>query len=351
MNSAIAFCAGPFAVYWSGIIIACGALAGFLLAYSLYTAHSGRGSDMWILFAFSMLLGVFFSRLIHVLSNPEQYADLPRAFFDGSQGSYWLPGAVLAIVPAAVLSRYFGVNASVGELLDAAFPGMALAVALIRFSALFTESCRSVFSISRFALQHYPLASPASYEDAAGNVVYHFASFFMMAIVMLLVTIALLVFYIRHHGEKMKSPCGRNGNVARLFLAAYCAVEFVCSSTRADASPVHFLLLRVLNRAAFSIRITQLFSLVCITLLMVYYTRCSGKANGMQRVQKSFCALFALALLGCVVTEILVRRSEMLFLLYALQSLCALTAATAVWLQYRTCRDGPAEDPDDLLIE
>ena len=150
-------------------MIACGVFAGFLLAYSLYTAHSGRGSDMWILFAFAMILGVFFSRLLHVLSNPEQYENLPRAFFNGSQGSFWLPGAVLALVPAAVLAKRFGAGASPAELLDATAPGAALAVAFIRFSALFTNACRSVFSISSPAFQHYPFAAPAPYTDASGD--------------------------------------------------------------------------------------------------------------------------------------------------------------------------------------
>ena len=207
MNSAIAFCFGPVVIYWSGIVIACGVFAGFLLAYSLYTAHSGRGSDMWILFAFAMILGVFFSRLLHVLSNPEQYENLPRAFFDGSQGSFWLPGAVLALVPAAILAKRFGAGASPAELLDAAAPGAALAVAFIRFSALFTNACRSVFSISSPAFQHYPFAAPAPYTDASGDLVWHFASFFVMAVAMLLVTVALVAFYIRCHGEKTKMPC------------------------------------------------------------------------------------------------------------------------------------------------
>ena len=349
MNSAIAFCFGSVAVYWSGIVIAAGALAGFLLAYSLYTAHSGRGSDMWILFAFSLILGVSFSRLIHVLSNPEQYCSLPHAFFDGSQGSFWLPGAVLAMVPAAVLANHFGAGVSAEELLDAAAPGMALAVGFIRFSALFTNSCRSVFPISSPALQRYPFAAPAPYVDASGDVVYHFASFFVMALVMLLIAVALVAFYIRFHGEKTKPPCGRSGNTARLFLAAYCVVEFVIDSTRSDASPVHFLLLRSLNRFTVSVRLTQLFAVISLILLMAYYTRCSRKANGLQRQYKGLSVLFVLAMAGCILTEILLRRSTAWLLLYSAQSFCAVLTFACIFLQYRTCRDNTPEEIDDIL--
>ena len=195
MNSAIAFCIGSVTVYWSGLVIALGAVAGFLLSYALYTAHSGRGSDIWIFFALALLSGVFCSRLFHCLSNPEQYSALPLAFFDASQGSYWLPGAVIALIPAAWLTRCFGVKSSPGELLDAAAPGMALTAAFVRFSALFNQSCRSAFSVKNTALQHSPFAAAASYTDASGNTVYHFATFFVSALVMLLLAVFFLFFY------------------------------------------------------------------------------------------------------------------------------------------------------------
>ena len=44
MNASIAACVGSTFLYWNGIIIAFGIAAGFLLMYSLYTAHSGPGS-------------------------------------------------------------------------------------------------------------------------------------------------------------------------------------------------------------------------------------------------------------------------------------------------------------------
>ena len=351
MNSAIAFCIGPVCFYWSGIVIAIGALAGFLLAYSLYTAHSGRGGDMWVLFGLSLLLGLFFSRLVHVLSNPEQYSGFFSAFCKGSQGSFWLPGAVLALLPAAALTRYFGVRSSAGDLLDAAAPGMALAVAFIRFSALFTDSCRSFFRVTSPAFQRYPFASAASYTDASGDTVYHFAAFFVMALVMLALSAVLMAFYIRFHGERIRPPCTRTGNTARLFLAAYCAVEFVADSVRADASPVHFLFLRFLNHAVSSIHLTQVFAAAALVLLMAYYTRCTALAGEFRGIQKGLCVLFTVSLSACIVTEILLRRSDRYLTLYLAQSVSAFLSAACIYLQYRSCRDDSPEEPEDLFAE
>ena len=49
MNASLAACIGNTFLYWNGIIIAFGIAAGFLLMYSLYTAHSGPGSGLWIM--------------------------------------------------------------------------------------------------------------------------------------------------------------------------------------------------------------------------------------------------------------------------------------------------------------
>ncbi|MBQ8075215.1 MAG: prolipoprotein diacylglyceryl transferase [Oscillospiraceae bacterium] len=339
MNSAIAFCFGSVTIYWSGLVIALGAVAGFLLSYALYTAHSGRGSDIWIFFAFSLLLGVFCSRLFHCLSNPEQYNTLPLAFLDPSQGSYWLPGAVIALLPAALLARFFGVKTTTEELLDAAAPGMALSAAFIRFSALFNQACRSYFPIKNPAFQHYPFASAASYMDASGNTVYHVATFFLSALVMLCLAVFLLFFYIHSHGEKIKPPCSRFGNTARIFLAAFCSAEFVADSARSDVSPVHFLFLRFLNRAAASVHLTQLFALVVLIALMLYYGRCSAKANDQQRMNKVLLVVFFLSLLVCIVTEILLRRSDHYLTLYLVQIVFSTLATVCIFFRYRSCRD------------
>ena len=338
MNASIAACVGSTFLYWNGIIIAFGIAAGFLLMYSLYTAHSGPGSGLWIMLCTAMAIGVPAARLIHFYFNKEQYAGLVSALTDYSGGSFWLPAAVLALVPAAWVTHLLRFPYSAGELLDAAAPGAAFTIAMIRFSALFGNTCRSMIVVTSPALQTYPFADAVT--DAAGKKVYHFASFFIMALLMLLVMLAALIFYFRHHADKMSRPCSRSGNVARLFLVFYCAVELVLDSTRADSSFLNFGILQFLNPYVSFVSLTQLFAAVAMLAVMIYYSRCSAAANGAKPLWFILLAIWILGLLGTGVSEYLVQRYTNRFMLFYLtQSLSVLLMAVSTVVMYITCRE------------
>ena len=102
MSSPVALILGGTSVYWSGIIIAVGIGAGFLLTYALYTAHSGRGECLWMVFALSLLIGLIFSRLVHFFYNREQYRGLVSALSDFSPFS---PSFFTSLMPS-VASLY-----------------------------------------------------------------------------------------------------------------------------------------------------------------------------------------------------------------------------------------------------
>ena len=338
MNAAIAACIGSTFLYWSGIIIAVGIAAGFLLSYSLYTSHSGRGSGLWVMLFLTLVIGLPASRLVHFYFNKEQYAGLLSAMTDYSGGSFWLPAALLAMLPAALLVHGLRFPGSAGEMLDAAAPGAALTVAMIRLSALFGTSCRSMILVTSPFFQRYPFADAVT--DARGNAVYHFASFFVMALLMLLLMLVLLIFYFLHHADRMASPCSRSGNVARLFLVLYCAVELVLDSTRADSTYLNFSFLQFLNPYVSFVSLTQLFAAVAMLAVMIYYSRCSAAANGATLKWKILLVLWILALIGVGVSEYLVQRyTNRYALFYLTQSIFALLMAATVIIMYITCRE------------
>ena len=331
MNASIAACIGNTFLYWNGIIIAFGIAAGFLLMYSLYTAHSGPGSGLWIMLCAAVAIGVPASRLIHFYFNKEQYAGLVAALTDYSGGSFWLPAAVLALVPAAWLTHLLRFPYSAG-------PGTAFTIAMIRFSALFGNTCRSMIVVTSPALQTYPFADAVT--DAMGKKVYHFASFFIMALLMLLVMLAALIFYFRHHADRMAVPCSRSGNVARLFLVFYCAVELVLDSTRADSSFLNFGILQFLNPYVSFVSLTQLFAAVALLAVMIYYSRCSAAANGAKPGWFVLLAVWLLGLVGTGVSEYLVQRYTNRFMLFYLtQSLSVLLMVVSTIIMYITCRE------------
>lgn len=339
MNPSIAAYYGTTAIYWSAVIIVLGVAAGFLLSYSIYTAHSGRGTAMLVLLPFTLFIGVLLSRAVHFYCNQEQYGGLWQAMTEYSSGSFWLPGAVLAVLPAALIVKAARITDNAGEMLDAAAPGMALTAAMIRFSALFSTSCRSMFQVKARAFQKYPFASAD--VDAAGNTSYHFASFYILGILMLLVMLLSVIFYYRHHADRMKEPCKRRGNVARLTFVLFCACELVLDSTRADSTYMLFSVLQFLNKYASFISLTQLFCAIGMLWTMICYSRYSARANGKKRIQTVLWGIYLAGLVGTGISEYLVQRyTNKALLCYALQSIAVLASAAAIFIMYGTCRAG-----------
>ena len=142
----------------------------------------------------------------------------------------------------------------------------------------------------------------------------------------------------------MKKPCGRHGNVARLTFAVFCAVELVLDSTRADRTALSFRLLRFLNRQMREISVTQIFAVVSLLAVMLYYSSCAGRAREQSRRPRLICwLLFGSGLVCAVAAEYLVQRyTAHALLLTLLLALAAGAMAAGVVLAYRACR---AEEP------
>ena len=347
MSSSIAVYYGTNAIYWSALIIVLGVAAGFLLAYSVYTAHSGRGTAMLVLLPLTLVFGIIFSRAVHFYCNQEQYGGLWKAMTDYSSGSFWLPGALLAVLPAALAVKAARITDNIGEMLDAAAPGLALSTAMIRFSALFGTSCRSMFQVKARAFRRYPFASAD--VDAAGNTTYHFASFYILGLLMLLVMLLSLIFYYRHHADRMKPPCKRNGNVAWLTFVLFCACELVLDSTRADSTYMLFSVLQFLNKYASFISLTQLFCAAGMLCAMIHYSRCSVRANGKNRLHTVLWCIYLAGLVLTGVSEYLVQRyTNKAALCYLLQSIAVLVSAAAVFVLYSSCREKNSGGEEEL---
>ena len=135
MNPSIAAYYGTTAIYWSAVIIVLGVAAGFLLSYSIYTAHSGRGTAMLVLLPFTLLFGVLLSRAVHFYCNQEQYGGLWQAMTEYSSGSFWLPGAAanggnagrLCVTKVNESAPEGAVN-EIGRICHKHFPGIPLQI-------------------------------------------------------------------------------------------------------------------------------------------------------------------------------------------------------------------------------
>lgn len=331
MTSPIAIYSGPIVIYWSSLVIAVGLAAALCLGLALYRGSGGRAAAVLLLLPLSLLFSVPLCRLIHWYCHSEQYSGLFNALTDYSTGSYCLPGALLGVWLAAVLVRKLKFAPSTGALLDAAAPAMALAVAFIRLSALFNSSCRSKITFTSPLLRHLPLASAVT--NSSGGVDYRFATFFVQFIIMLLLCLLLVRFYGRRRTVPMGSGSS-DGNVARMFLLWYSAVELVLDSTRYDASFFRF------NNF---VSVVQVVSALCILGVLIYYSVHAVRFRGLKFYNFALWFGFLLTVGAAGMSEYMVQRHGNWYLgCYGVMSLCVYLMVLLVKQMYLRCCDNKA---------
>ena len=175
-------------LYWSAIIITVGLLAALMMSLSLQVTNKGRIVSMMLFFPLALLFSVPLCRMLHWYCHQEQYDGFFKAMTDYSAGSYVLPAAIPGVWLAAWIAAKLD-DGDTAKLLDAAAPGMALVIAFVRLSALFSSACRSKISVTTGVLQHLPIA--AGITNSAGVTEYRFATFFIHFLLMLLFCLRL----------------------------------------------------------------------------------------------------------------------------------------------------------------
>lgn len=321
----IAISTGGTVIYWSAIIICLGVAAWFALSLSLNSAQGGKAAALWVMLPIAVILSVFFSRIIHWYCHPESYAGLGRALTDYSIGGYCLPGLLLGVFLAAIIVRKLRLTDDTARLLDAVAPGAALAIALIRLSALFNSSCRSTIIIRDQLFQRLPIGSGVA--TSSGGVEYRFATFFVQFLLMLVLALILVIFFYKRRDIPMKRGMA-GGHVAMSFLVFYSAIELVLDSTRYDSS---FLRLNGF------VSIVQIVSALSILAVLIYYSCQSVKANGLRPYHWLLWLGFLIGVGGTGVFEYLVQRHGGWYkMCYSVMSLTSAIMAAMTYIMYLT---------------
>ena len=342
----IAVFTGSITIYWSAVVISLGMAAGLCLTLALYPMDHRHNTAVWVFFPIAVALSVVLSRAIHWYSHIEQYESLLKAVTDYSTGGYCVQGIILGVLLAALITRLFRLTPTAGELLDAVAPGLALCLALIRLSSLFNSTCRSRIVITDEAFQHLPWA--VSWTDAAGNVEFRLATFFLEFLALLVVCIILCAFFFRHRSEPLWDGWPNQGNVARMFVVLVGIVEIIADSTRYDSALMHFFLIKKLNPYASFISISQVFSAVLILLVFIHYMRISVKTNGWRWYHFLAILLYLASLVGAgFFGEYRVQRTAQYVRCYLWQGSSLLVMALTVFGIYRTCVAYDYNDDDD----
>ena len=242
---------GDTTIYFTSILIALALLTAFVFSLAIYMPRHRYGVAMWIFFPAATVASVLLSRIIHWYCNTEQYTDFRTALIDYTTGDYCIIGVIIAVCVVSMLLRLMRLVRSHYDLLDAAAPGLAFVIAMIRFSHIFSDKCYGKMIITEPSLQHLPISAPIISSD--GNAEYRFASFFVSFILFLASTVILIVYYLRKNDalfaqgvDKNKTdtlPLGilkSDGHTFRLFLMLFSAEEVIIDSTRYDASHLFF---------------------------------------------------------------------------------------------------------------
>ena len=335
MNS-IAIYIGSRAIHWSAVIITMGVLCALSLTVALFRQRSESLRPVLVFFPLGTILSLFLARLIHWYFNTEIYGSFGAAFSDFDLGSFSIPGVILGVWLAAWLVYRIGLTPNTGMLLDCLAPAMTLLIAFIRLSALFNNTCRSRILVEANIFKTLPFA--VSHTDAAGNEIWRLAVFFLAFLAMLVLTGVLLRFYCKRGRRKMLPPCSARGNVWRMFLLYYGAVEIVVDSLRNDSPLMHFHLISNLNQYSSFVSLAQVFAACTALYVLVYYSVKSIKANG-------FSFWHALSWLGFVVSlvgigyfgEYKVQRTAQYLKCYSIQILSCLAMVVIIRLVYESC--------------
>ena len=332
----IAVFTGNLTIYWSAVVITLGIAAGLCLSLALYPMDHRHNTAVWVFFPIALALSVVLSRLIHWYSHIEQYESLLASITDYSSGGYCIQGILLGVLISALIVRVLHLTPSWGELLDAVAPGLALCLALIRLSSLFNTNCRGRIVITDSVYQRLPFA--VSWTDAAGNVEFRLATFFLEFIAFLIITVVLCSFFFRHRSEPLWEGARNKGNVWRLFLILVGIVEIIADSTRYDSALMHFFLIKRLNPYASFISIAQVFSAFCILFVFIHYMKISVRVNGWSWYHFLAILVFIASLVGIgFFGEYRVQRTAQYVRCYIWQGSSLIVLAATVLGIYRTC--------------
>lgn len=333
----IAVYSGNTVLYWSAVIISVGLLAALFMSCAVQLSSRGRLVSVLLFFPLAILFSIPLCRALHWYCHQEQYGSFLAAMTNYSSGSYVLSAAIPGVWLAAWIAAKLD-DGDTEKLLDAAAPGIALAVAFIRLSSLFNSSCRSKITVTTGILQHLPLA--AGNINSSGATEYRFATFFVHFLLMLLCCLVLLRFFYRRRYVPMKA--GRfQGNTIRMFLIFYSATELVLDSTRYDSSflPINGF-----------VSIVQILAAVCLLLLLIHYSRLSIRANGLRWWHWLLWLLWVAALgLGGFMEYWVQRHGNLYLRCYSVMGLCCLILAVIVYRLYLSCcgRTRRAEEEED----
>lgn len=339
----VLFSIGSITVLKSALVISLGIIVCCALSLVLYKRSGGKSDSLLVFMPIAYLLSVLFARLLHWYFTEFAYDGFWQAITDFSVGSFAMAGLIIGVWLAATIVYRLGFCDNKGKLLDCLAPGLCLLVAFIRLSCFFTNACIGNRNIERKLFQWAPLS--VAVTDNAGNVDWKLRVYFIEAVLMIVVAVVLLILLRKLADERMFKPCSKDGNVAKIFIVLFAVIEVVIDSLRNDSILMRFRFLHKMNPYSSFISLAQIFALILLICVFVYYLSCSIRIYGFDRDHLGAILLFLLyaALMGGTGEFCIQRFGSIRFLLtvrtwgYISMLVGAYGMVKLILKQYKSC--------------
>ena len=134
----IAFIFGNTYIYWNSIVLtlAAGAAICIFLAFHL---PEGQGSAAAVAVPMTLVLSIFFGRLLHWYFRPDSYGGFLKAITDYTSGGYALLGCFAACGLTAGILKLLRLEKEPLRLLDAMSLGGCAGIAVGRLACFFSS--------------------------------------------------------------------------------------------------------------------------------------------------------------------------------------------------------------------
>ncbi len=312
MNSVAIYYQGII-IYWSTAIIIAGVITGFAVSLTLAARYTPkRAWNQWLVWPVTVILSLVLSRIIHWYCNKEMYDGFKGAILNWQYGGYCISGVVIAMCLSPLLVSLISRVKYYNEIFGCSTVGFAFSLATIRFADIYSDICRGKFTIY------------------IKNIEYHFPSFLISSIFLLVLFVILAVLIIKRKGIE-----GNNKNtVGEIFLTWFSASEIVIDSTRYDTPHLVFYGERLagLNKGAGFMGLSQLVCAICmIVLLIIRISKDVKEIDYRKKYAVARGIIFFAGLVIAGISEYLVQRySKMATYIYILQLVGTLVMGASI---------------------
>lgn len=256
-NDSIFLIAGSTKLYWNGLVIMLAVAAGLLVSVLVRKRQRADVNDVLFTALLVLPAALIGGRAYYCYHNSALFSGFAD-MLDLNNGGFGLMGSLVGVVIAVVLAAYIR-KLHPGELLDTIVPGLALAIAIGRWGALFTgENLGNIVD----SLEFFPFAIYMNDVQAYRSAFFFYESLITFAI------FAVFYWLVRKKYGEDAVTRGR-GDLFLLFVIVYTAAQGYFEQRRFDPIIFKALFIQKLQTAEVNVAMCGLYSGIALSIFIL----------------------------------------------------------------------------------